>query len=111
MIYEFEKSYKGLTDEKRQELRAVNIIPVLNDMYQDLLYYANKVGDKCGELLFKAINYAPAEWEGLIRYTEDGRYRVDNNYAEQCMRDLACGRLCSIPHNRPYVPVPIMLAS
>ncbi len=33
MIYEFEESSKGLTDEKRQELRAVNIIPVLNDMY------------------------------------------------------------------------------
>ena len=29
----------------------------------------------------KAINYALAEWKGLIRYTEDGRYRVDNNYA------------------------------
>ncbi len=28
----------------------------------------------------------------MIGYTEDGRYRVDNNYAEQCMRDLACGR-------------------
>ena len=47
---------------------------------------------KCGELLLKAINYAMAEWKGLIRYTMDGRYRADNNYAEQCMRDLACGR-------------------
>ena len=40
----------------------------------------------------KAINYAKAEWKGLIRYTEDGRYRVDNNAAESIMRDLACGR-------------------
>ena len=61
-------------------------------MYQDLLYYANNTAVKCGELLMKAINYAVAEWKGLIRYTEDGRYRVDNNYAEACMRDLACGR-------------------
>ena len=36
---------------------------------------------KCGELLLKAINYAMAEWKGLIKYTMDGRYRADNNYA------------------------------
>ena len=51
------------------------------DMYQDLLYYANTATAKCGELLMKAINYAKAEWKGLIRYTEDGKYRVDNNAA------------------------------
>lgn len=48
-------------------------------MYQDLLYYANTATAKCGELLMKAINYAKAEWKGLIKYTEDGKYRVDNN--------------------------------
>ena len=92
IVYQFEKSYKNLTDEERQKQRAIDIIPILNDMYQDLLYYANTATAKCGELLMKAINYAKAEWKGLIRYTEDGRYRVDNNYAESIMRDLACGR-------------------
>ena len=92
LIYEFEKSYKNLSDEERQEQRALDIIPILNDMYQDLLYYANTATAKCGELLMKAINYAKAEWKGLIKYTEDGRYRVDNNAAESIMRDLACGR-------------------
>ena len=92
IVYQYEKSYKNLTDEKRQQQRAIDIIPILNDMYQDLLYYANTAAAKCGELLMKAINYAIAEWKGLIRYTEDGRYRVDNNAAESIMRDLACGR-------------------
>ena len=92
LIYKFEKSYKSLTDEARQKQRAIDIIPILNDMYQDLLYYSKNAAEKCGELLMKAINYALAEWKGLIRYTEDGMYRVDNNYAEACMRDLACGR-------------------
>ena len=54
--------------------------------------YSKQAAGKCGELLLKAINYAMAEWKGLIKYTMDGRYRADNNYAEQCMRDLACGR-------------------
>ena len=62
------------------------------DLYQELLYYANTATAKCGELLMKAINYAKAEWKGLIKYTEDGKYRVDNNAAESIMRDLACGR-------------------
>ena len=48
--------------------RALDIIPILNDMYQDLLYYANTATAKCGELLMKAINYAKAEWKGLIKY-------------------------------------------
>ncbi|MBP3819690.1 MAG: IS66 family transposase [Butyrivibrio sp.] len=92
LIYEYEKSYKKLSDKERKDRRDFDIVPILTDMYQDLLYYANNTAVKCGELLMKAINYALAEWKGLIRYTEDGMYRVDNNYAEQCMRDLACGR-------------------
>jgi len=92
IVYQFEKSYKNLTDEERQKQRAIDVIPILNDMYQDLLYYAKTASVKCGGLLMKAINYALAEWKGLIRYTEDGRYRVDNNAAESIMRDLACGR-------------------
>ena len=92
IIYKFEKSFKKLSDEERQKERATNVIPILNDMYNDLLYYSKQAAGKCGELLLKAINYAMAEWKGLIRYTMDGRYRADNNYAEQCMRDLACGR-------------------
>ena len=96
LIYEFEKSYKNLSDEERQEQRALDIIPILNDMYQDLLYYANTATAKCGELLMKAINYAKAEWKGLIKYTEDGRYRADNNAAESIMRDLACERKNSL---------------
>ncbi len=41
IVYQFEKSSKNLTDEERQKQRAIDIIPILNDMYQDLLYYAN----------------------------------------------------------------------
>jgi len=40
----------------------------------------------------ESYHYAKAEWKGLIKYTEDGRYRADNNAAESIMRDLACGR-------------------
>ena len=80
LIYEFEKSYKKLSDEERQEQRALDVIPILNDMYQDLLYYANTATAKCGELLMKAINYAKAEWKGLIKYIESCKLNNINPY-------------------------------
>lgn len=92
IIYKFEKSFKRMSDEERRVARANNVIPILHDMYNDLIYYSKHATGKCGELLLKAVRYALAECKGLIRYTSDGRYRADNNYAEQCMRDLACGR-------------------
>jgi hypothetical protein len=46
-----------------------------------------------------------------MRYLDDGRLLLDNNLAENEIRPVTLGRLCSIPHNLPYVPVPIMLAS
>ena len=49
-------------------------------MYQNLLYYANTVTSKCGELLMKAINYAKAEWKGLIKYTESCKLNNINPY-------------------------------
>ena len=64
-----------------QKLLILRALHLIQDMYQDLLYYAKSTTAKCGELLMKAINYALAEWKGLIRYTENGMYRVDNNAA------------------------------
>ena len=49
-------------------------------MYQDLLYYANTATAKCGELLMKAINYAKAEWKGLIRYKKSCKLNNINPY-------------------------------
>ena len=69
-----------------------DILPILVDICQRLTLYAGEAKDKCGSLLMKAIHYAQAEWNGLVRYTSDGRYRPDNNLAEAIMRDLAVGR-------------------
>jgi hypothetical protein len=39
-----------------------------------------------------AVRYALARWEALLRYTEDGRYEIDNNAAERALRGVALGR-------------------
>lgn len=69
-----------------------DILPILGDILQELNHYATSAAEECGSLLMKAIHYAMAEWNGLMRYTSDGRYRADNNMTEQLMRDLASGR-------------------
>jgi len=94
IIYKFEKQYKKdrLSAETIEANRKSDILPILSDILQELNHYANNAANECGELLMKAIHYALAEWQGLVRYTTNGNYRADNNYAEQIMRDLATGR-------------------
>ncbi len=40
----------------------------------------------------KALRYAYSLYPRLARYVADGRYRIDNNMAEQAVRPLALGR-------------------
>lgn len=94
LIYKFEERYKKdkLPPDKVKEHRQTDILPILGDILQELNHYATSAAEECGSLLMKAIHYAMAEWNGLMRYTSDGRYRADNNMTEQLMRDLASGR-------------------
>lgn len=94
LIYKYINQYKKdkLTPEIVKEHYQTDILPILGDIWQELSYYATNATHECGELLMKAIHYAQAEWQGLVRFTTDGNYRPDNNYAEAIMRDLATGR-------------------
>lgn len=42
--------------------------------------------------LGKALTYMHNLWPGLVRYTEDGRYRIDNNVVENAIRPFCLGR-------------------
>ncbi len=39
-----------------------------------------------------AINYSWSLWKRLMRYTEDGRFEIDNNLVENSIRPVALGR-------------------
>lgn len=49
-----------------------------------------------GELMEKAVRYLDTFWEQLFRYTDDGRYSIDNNIAERHIRPLAGERKNSL---------------
>ncbi len=40
----------------------------------------------------RAINYTRNLWPRLIRYTEDGRFNIDNNLIENSILSMAPGR-------------------
>ncbi len=40
----------------------------------------------------KALHYLNNEWDKLARYTQDGRYLMDNNLAENAIRPFVIGR-------------------
>lgn len=49
-----------------------------------------------GELMEKAVRYLDTFWTQIFRYTEDGRYSIDNNIAERNIRPLAGERKNSL---------------
>jgi hypothetical protein len=42
--------------------------------------------------LGEAVRYLTNQWDALQRFTEDGRFRIDNNGAENQLRGVAIGR-------------------
>jgi putative transposase len=49
-----------------------------------------------GELMGKAVRYLATYWKPIFAYTENGRYSIDNNAAERCIRPLAGERKNSL---------------
>lgn len=71
-------------------LRAEKSFPILKAFEQWMLEQAAQVLPKSP--IGKAILYTCGMYRRLVRYTLDGRYRIDNNLAENAVRPLALGR-------------------
>jgi transposase len=80
----------NFTCDQIKELREKESFPILKEFETWLLATAQTVLPKSP--IGKAIFYTYGIYRKLIRYTLDGRYRIDNNQAENSVRDLALGR-------------------
>lgn len=98
-LYALEKTYIDckLTAEEitaaRQGLRTKEIIARLRSK-MDVLTADNH--PPRGELMEKAVRYLDTFWPQIFAYTNNGRYSIDNNPAEQCIRPLAGERKNSL---------------
>ena len=79
-----------LTAEARLALRQERSVPILGRFKTWLDEQAPRVlpSDAIG----KAVAYTLRRWPDLLRYTSDGRLKIDNGTAERAMRDIAIGR-------------------
>ena len=90
--------YKVEADARRDDLDATALQqrrtqhskPVLEQIEALALQHLH--GVLPGSLLGKALHYVTAQWPKLVRYVDDGRYPIDNNYCENAIRPFVVGR-------------------
>jgi len=91
-LYVVEKTAReeNFTDEQRFELRKEKSLSVLNELkiWLDETVQATTPSSSIG----LAMRYTLNHWEGLIKYLEDGKFEIDNNPVERCIRPVAIGR-------------------
>lgn len=91
-LYAIEKfaDQRKMTPEERRHLRQEKSVPILNEFKGWLTGLSLKTPPK--GLLGKAVNYTLSRWASLVRYTENGMLRPDNNLAENAIRPFVVGR-------------------
>lgn len=91
-LYDIEREAQEmeLPHDKIKQLREEKSYPIIKDFEKWLLENCTKVLPK--SLIGKSILYTYNIYPRLARYVLDGRYKIDNNGAENGVRPLALGR-------------------
>jgi len=89
-LYKIERNAKDFSAEKRLGLRKEKAVPVLETMEEWIK--TNRFVAPPKGLLGKALTYASNQWDALCRYTDDGRWGIDNGRSERMLRLVAIGR-------------------
>lgn len=91
-LYALERRMKeqGLPPDEIRIIREKQAYPLIREFEHWVEETAGSVTPQSA--LGKAVRYAYALYPRLSRYVTDGRYRIDNNLAENAVRPLALGR-------------------
>ncbi len=91
-LYKIEKEARmeELSFDQLYSQRQSYAVPILDEFKKWLDARVAQVPPK--SLLGKAVNYTLNEWDRLIRYTQDGRIKPDNNTVENAIRPFVVGR-------------------
>lgn len=91
-LYALERRMKeeGLPPDEIKVIREKDAYPLIREFEHWVEETAGSVPPQSA--LGKAVRYAYALYPRLSRYVTDGRYRIDNNLAENAVRPLALGR-------------------
>ncbi len=89
-LYDLEDRAQEMSADERRKLRQAEALPILARMKA-------RFGEVRPTLrptskLAEAIDYVLNRWDAFVRYTSDGRIRIDNNIIERLLRPVAIGR-------------------
>jgi transposase len=89
-LYDIEAEIRGLPPQVRRAMRQEKAKPHVAALKPWLEKSLAKVpkGSKLGE----ALGYGLNQWDGLVRYLDDGRIEIDSNTVERSIRPLALTR-------------------
>lgn len=91
-LYKLEKHFKkqGYSHDEIHKQRQKKAKPILDKIKKWLNENSLKVPPK--HPIGEAIQYAQKFWKNLIRYIDDGRFEIDNNFAERSIKPFVIGR-------------------
>lgn len=89
-LYRIEDEVRDRDPDFVLKTRKEKSEPIIQDLRKLLDENLKKVPPK--STTGKALQYLNNEWVYLMRYTEDGRVHIDNNFVENKIRPFAVGR-------------------
>ena len=89
-LYQIERAVADESVEIRRTRRQEQSLPILTAIRAERDTLAAAVLPKSP--LAEAVRYLTNQWDALQRFVDDGRFRIDNNGAENQLRGVAVGR-------------------
>lgn len=90
LLYKIEDEIRGLSADTIRRIRQSKSKPILLDMKK---YLEERILNILPESkLGKAVAYTFNNWDGLLKYLDDGRLSIDNNHTERVIRKFVMPR-------------------
>ncbi|MEY3201720.1 MAG: hypothetical protein RIR70_1270 [Pseudomonadota bacterium] len=89
-LYGVEREAAALDAAARGQLRKERARPIAQALHDWLVCNRLKVTE--GSAIARAMDYSLKRWAALVRYLDDGRVPIDNNWIENQIRPIALGR-------------------
>jgi transposase len=93
-LYKIEEAIRGRPPAERCAVRQAKSRPFIEDLkswFEDCLKRVSKTSK-----IRDAIQYGLNQWDGLIRFLDDGRIEIDSNTVERSIRPIALSRKNSL---------------
>lgn len=89
-LYDIEDRMADRSSEERLRVRQQESVPILDQLERRLRETEPTL--RPSSKLAEAIGYVLNRWPAMTRYTQDGRYAIDNNLIERELRPPVIGR-------------------